>query len=191
MPSKKRLVKQALREEFPDAFYNEYDKDITPNFVFSDHLGVINSLEALQNIDTLPGSAIFNVIMKRASECLARPECNVFIMSFDKPEFVCPIKGIERERRALKSNVAPCPDPTDNQKLFDMNAPLPYSWKSILVNRKAKRLLLHQIVLAIKKHYWPPAGKILVIDGGTTGLSEIPIIIESLNTPGLAKIMSW
>lgn len=188
MPSKKRLVKQTLREEYPDAFYNEYEKNIHPNYVFSDHLGVINSLGALQDIDVLPGSVILNAILKKVSECLERPDCMVYIMVFDKPDFVCPIKGMERERRALKSNDVPCPDPTDNQVLFDMNAPSPYSWKSMLVNRKARRLLLSQIVHAIQNCYWPPAGKILVIDGGTLGISEYPMLIESLDTAGLTKL---
>lgn len=109
------------------------------------------------------GKQLVLQILHNAMDYLDKTPCRVFCLCLDKPEHVFAIKGIEHKKRSKKAAV-PCPDPQEGEEVLPLDTALPYSWASMLANRTMRMAVLMKVVSLLVERFYPPVGKILVID---------------------------
>lgn len=184
--SRKSQFKEVIRTAFPSVFVSEDDPQARDNVTFTISDAMIDLQSFYPTGDRLvTGNDVIKYMLRGTMDYLNNTACKLYVFMFDKPGYVFKVKGIEHQKRALKRKIAPAPDPEEGQDLLPLDSSIPYNWTSMMANRKIRKALMQQIANAMIKYFHPPAGKMLVIDGGLLDIDYQPVTIYShLPKPG-------
>jgi hypothetical protein len=187
--SKKAENRTVLRQLFPNVLVGENDKAYKSTVSYCLEDGMI-ALQSIYKPDgrNPTGREVLRYMLRNAMFYLQSTSCKVFVLILDKSSYVYKVKGVEHKRRAKGRTTIPAPDPQEGEELLPLDKPIPHSRESIMANRKARRHFINQIALAITLYFYPPAGKILIIDGGLFDEDHQPVAIHSkASTLGVAN----
>ncbi len=176
--NQKSNIKKLFRQEWSEGFNTgrqEHDSHVT----IVDSIQMIKSIykpkkNAENNKETTPenvGTIIKN--MKRDAEyTLSRTKCDVYVICFDKTEFVALAKGVEQSKRDShkKFSAADMKKLREKRPYLDVTKPLPENWE--LAKQDRSDTMPHIISFICEKWindpeyaFKIPAGKRIIIDG--------------------------
>lgn len=171
--------RQVLSKIFSNSFVDEDDKKYVTHvdYAWEDSLTRFHDFD-YDNRRQPTGQEILNYMMKRAMSYLD-DTCKVYVLNFDKTEYVPKMKGVIHKKRAESNRVLVCPDPQPGEKLLTWGKKSLYGWSSMLANRNARRQLIEEFTMLVRDHFCPPDGKMLIIDGGFQDNTKGPLVILS------------
>ena len=169
--------KNAIKEAFPDVFVDEFHSLYSGNgvdYVIED--GMIRLQGFYTAADVIPtGDAVIRHMVQSITDYLNGTTTKVYVLLLDNISYVFKIKGIEHSKKAQQKQVIPAPNPQPNEDFLPMDKPIPYSWASLMANRKSRKYLINQITQELVNNFYPPCGKMLIIDGGLSNDDSLPV----------------
>ena len=190
--SKKSGIKEALRLKYPNVFV---EHDNTPTVVAEDTMMKLHFQQDKTNI-WLPSDFFFYVI-KEMEYHLTTKNCKVYILVFDKRDYVPDMKGLIHKSREKKSKYEPFNIEGINlEKEYSIqDGKLLKDWNRFMATRPLKIFAIRYIAEKLTglhvdttgskdiPYEHLPEGKIIIIDGHCLKGYDptIPIIIENIN----------